>query len=158
MGEFRGTLSHIYSYPRCFYSPVGELLVVWGYFYFLFAGPFSTPGSDSLEMPGKDLLTGLNSFLPSCLYSQPRGILRANIRSFPLENSKDESHVSHIRLGWGGWGTNSFLHPIVKSLGKGMYHPYQNGVPGSEAGFSPIRQASAGGSPVSHGGWGGSPV
>ena len=101
MGEFRGTLSQIYSYPRCFYSPVGELLVVWGYFYFLFAGPFSTPGSDSLEMPGKDLLTGLNSFLPSCLYSQPRGILRANIRSFPLENSKDESHVSHVRLGWG---------------------------------------------------------
>lgn len=48
-----------------FNSPVGELLVVWGYFCFLFVGPLSITGFDSLEMPGKDLLTGLNpSFLP----------------------------------------------------------------------------------------------
>lgn len=95
---FHGTVSLIYSCSRCLCSQMGELPVVWGYFCFLFAGPLSTSGSGSWELPGRDLSTGLSCFLLSCLCSQLRGSLHAETRSFPSGNSKDGSHVSPVRL------------------------------------------------------------
>lgn len=76
--------------------------MIWGSFCFLVAGPLSSSGSGSQEMPGRDLLMRLNSFLPSCLCCQPRGSLSAEISSFPLGNPKDGSHASHIRPAVGG--------------------------------------------------------
>lgn len=78
----------------------------------LWFGAISVPclrGSDSQEMLGRRLLTGLNSFLLSCLCHQPRGIRSAEIRFFPLGNPRDGSHGSPIRLGtgWGGGGGGS---------------------------------------------------
>lgn len=35
-----------------------------------------------------------------------------------------------------GCGGDSFLHQVVKSLGKGMYHPYQNGFSAGHLGGS----------------------
>lgn len=67
-GGLPGAFLLIYSYPRCLCSPLGEPLVVWA---------ISVPclrGSGSQEMLGRRLLTGLNSFLPSCLCHQPRDI------------------------------------------------------------------------------------
>lgn len=61
-------------------------------------------------MSNRDLLTGLHSFLPSCLRYQPRDSLIAEIRSFPLGNPKDGSHAFHISLDAGGP-----LHQIGKS-------------------------------------------
>lgn len=45
VGAFQGIFLLIYSYPGIFVPPAGELLVVWGYFCFLFAGPLLISGS-----------------------------------------------------------------------------------------------------------------
>lgn len=64
----------------------------------------------AIKMSSRDLLTGLHSFLPSCLCYQPRDSLIADIRSFPLGNPKDGSHAFHISL-----NAASLLHQIGKS-------------------------------------------
>lgn len=74
-------------------------------------------------MSGRDLLMGLNSFLPSCLCFQPRSSLSADIRYFSLGNPKDGSHASNIRLGIEGSPPLYWEVPRER-----MYHHYQNGV------------------------------
>lgn len=120
VGAFQGTFLRIYSYPGIFVPQLVSSLWFGAISVSCLLVHYSSLGPE--EMSGRDLLMGLNSFLPSCLCFQPRSSLSADIRSFSLGNPKDRSHTSNIRL-----GTEESPALYWEVLREGMYRPYQNG-------------------------------